>query len=293
MPLILMMLISLSAFSQTPQLEVDSLSRFSCIQKDTQQKVHFYFAPRIGFDPQQITSPLICHDVAQYGSHDSYELPRLEQFTGAIHGWPALNPLFYDNNGNGNMDVNDAIIKRTIRFGGSLPSNSNFFNQLHLPGNYTHSGAMKNSGLFILKPLINSKTQKSYCPQAKSYRSPLMRAISGVLKVSTEGLYVGKSPEKIMVDSEGNLLTTAADYILLNETNIKSVWFYLKNGVATQVNDNNIHKVGVYFFYPLDKKDPFVKKSHQKMYKVMNSAEVAGSEIYPTHDLKIGCIPTI
>jgi hypothetical protein len=119
-----------------------------------------------------------------------------------------------------------------------------------------------------------------------------------------EGIYVGvKAPETVF-DRDGNPLQAPDDFLMIRETDLKQVWFYMKNGVPTVPTDSIVSSVPVFFYYPLNKSYPFIKASTQKIYQVkgadeLNNATVApgGSNAsgistnYPPHDRKIGCIP--
>jgi hypothetical protein len=144
-----------------------------------------------------------------------------------------------------------------------------------------------------------------------------------IIGVDTEGLYIGEKSPEAVTDSSGNVTTGYADYILVRESDLKQVWFYLKNGVPTIPTDDIVANVAVYFYYPLNKVSPFVKTSTQRVFRVRGSKEIftgtnnnsnsgtnnnsnsgtvsswdgstsnsSGSvSTYPTHDRKIGCIP--
>lgn len=285
-------MVSMSAFAANSRdglpLQIGSLNQFTCVSKIEDKKYHFYFVPFMPPFAQDPESIFFCHDWIQYGEYDSVTFPRYEEVQQAIIIWPSTNPLFYDNDGNGNIDVNDAIRQRTKLFGGSIPPNTKFFNSLNLPGNdnlYTRSGSNKNSAAHTMGFWIDQQTFYSYCPNEAHYSSsnPIFRAIGEVLAVPTEGLYAG-------VESGSKL-----DVILLRETDIKSVWFFMKNNHPSVPNDQNVGHVPVYFYYPLDKVDPYVKKPNQKLYQVTSSNELGmdSNTSFPAHDRKLACIPKI
>lgn len=269
-------------------VQTSSFNQFSCISKQLQKKYHFYYAPYLVPTPQGAGSTFVCHDVTKYGERDDALFPRLEDVQGAIGMWPNTSPHFYDNNGNGYLDVHDAIRQQTKRFGGTIPMSTEFFTYFTLPGNettYQQSGAQKASHGFVMKPFIDQATYNSYCLNESHYNSstPLFQGIGEVLRVPTEGLYVAAE------------ISDASDFILLKESDIKSVWFYVKDGHIKVPNDSNIARQTVYFYYPLDKVNPYVKKPNQKIYQVKSAEEVGMStgNSYPSHDRKIACIPKI
>jgi hypothetical protein len=163
-----------------------------------------------------------------------------------------------------------------------------FFTYFTLPGNeqnYAQSGASKNSSAYVLKPFIDQNTFNSFCPDDTQYNSstPLFRGLKEVIATETEGLYAAVE------------ISDTQDVILLNEKNIKAVWFYVKDGQIKVPNDSNVSRQTIYFYYPLDKVDPYVKKPNQKIYQVKTAEEIGmgTGSTYPTHDRKIACIPKI
>lgn len=271
-------------------LQIGYLNQYTCFSVSEKNNYHFYFAPRMAPSAQTANSDFFCHDWIQYGQRDSETYPRYQEIQQAVTIWPNTSPLFYDNDGNGNIDVNDAIRQRTKLNGGSIPLSTNFFTYLTLPGNddlYSRSGSNKQSGAYAMNIWIDQTTYYSYCPNEAHYNStnPLFRAIGDVLAVPTEGLYAG-------VESENKL-----DVILLREKDIKSVWFYMKNNQPKVPNDQNVNRVTVYFYYPLDKVDPYTRKPDQKLYKVSDAIELgmntSSNTTYPAHDRKLACIPRL
>lgn len=216
----------------------------------------------------------------KYNPQIPLPLPLQTRMNGDYGIWPTTNPLFYDNNGNGYLDVHDMIRQQVKRFGGSIPMGSQIFSHFPLVGDF-----------FTMAPFIDQTTFYSYCPDESHYNSnvPLYLALREVVGHPTEGLYGA-------ADETGNK-------IFLSESDIKSVWFYLKNGQPKVPNDETVSRVTVYFFYPLDKVDPYTKKPNQKTFKVLSALELGmnsnsttnGGTIstYPTHDRKLACIPKI
>lgn len=201
-----------------------------------------------------------------------YPLPLFTTVINNLTVWPTTNQLFYDNDGNGYLDVHDAIRQQVKRFGGSIPMGTQIFSHFPLTGDF-----------FTMFPFIDQSTFYSYCPVDTHYNSniPLFRALGEVVGHSTEGLY-GASAE-------------TGEVVFLNESDIKPVWFYLKNGQPKVPNDENISRVSVYFYYPLDKVDPYTKKPDQKMYRVKSAEEfgMTTNNSYPTHDRKLACVPKL
>ncbi|MGE3611568.1 MAG: hypothetical protein AB7I27_18400 [Bacteriovoracaceae bacterium] len=274
-------------------------------------RVHFYYHPRIPPTPVPAgTANLICHDIFNplYGSVDDELYPRLENSPGIFNLWDTTDPRFYDNNGNSILDVNDQIFQKTKNFGGSIPSGTNFFSKFTWPGSPQMNEDAGNSNSpdpigYFMSPWIDQTTFKSYCLNSTYYNSnnALFKAFRDILQVDTEGLYIGEKAAETVTNSSGQTTTGAKDYILIRETDLKQVWFYLKNGVPTVPTDDIVANVQVYFYYPLNKTSPYIQTSTQRIYRVKGASELNVSSTpatstgtttsYPPHDRKIGCVP--
>lgn len=289
------------------------------IYYDSAYRLHFYFIPRIPPKPIPAgNSNLICHDIFNplYGIVDQELFPRFEQLPGVFNLWDTTDPRFYDNNGNGTMDVNEMIVQKTRNFGGTIPTGTSFFQTFSWPGSPQLQSESGNNSTtsqplgYFMAPWIDQTTFMSYCLNATHYNSsnPLFKAMRDIIGVDTEGLYIGEKAPETVRDSNGNLTTGFPDYILIRESDLKSVWFYIKNGVPTVPTDSNVANVAVYFYYPLNKASPFVRTSTQRIFRVRSAAELnsssssgsistsgstssGGGTSYPPHDRKIGCIP--
>jgi hypothetical protein len=281
------------------------------IYYESAYRLHFYFIPRVPPKPIPAgNSNLICHDIFNplYGNVDDVLYPRFEQLPGVFNLWDTTDPRFYDNNGNGQIDINEAIIQKTKNFGGSISASANFFQKFTWPGSPQLEDDAGNTNStqpigYFMAPWIDQTTFKSYCLNSSHYNSsnPLFKAMRDFIGVDTEGLYIGeKSPETVK-NSEGKLTSGYPDYVLIRETDLKAVWFYLKNGVPTAPTDDNVGNNAVYYYYPLNKASPFVKTSSQRTFRVRSASELqngtngstssGGTSTFPPHDRKIGCIP--
>lgn len=299
------------------------ISQYSCIVRDfstdsntgdiyydTAYRVHFYYHPRIPPNPiQPGISNLICHDIFSplYGTVDNELYPRLENIPGVFNLWDTSDPRFYDNNGNTILDVNDIIVQKTKNFGGSIAAGTNFFNSFAWPGtpeiNEEAGNDSNNQSIgYFMSPWIDQTNYKSYCLTSTHYNSdnPLYKALRDIIQVDTEGLYIGEKAPEAVIDEQGNPSVGYKDYILIRESDLKQVWFYLNNGVPTSPTDDIVRDVAVYFYYPLNMDSPFVKTSTQRIFRVRGANELSGvsenvtengSTSYPSHDKKIGCIP--
>jgi hypothetical protein len=302
------------------------ISQYSCIirsfSQDTQTgdayyetayRVHFYYLPRLA--PSKVdASNIFCHDIFKYGPADDETYPRLENIPGIFNLWDSTDPRFYDNNGNGYEDIYDLVVQKTKNYGGNILPGTKFFVKFSWPGSPTLNTDAGNSSTtsttqpigYYMAPWIDQQNQyKSFCLNSSYYNSsnPLFQAFRDIIGVDTEGLYVGEKAAETIYNSQNQPVATGVkDYILIRETDLKQVWFYMNNGVPTAPTDANVANVAVYFHYPLNKTSPFIKGSTQKLYRVKGGNELAGGNTsgtapagtgtsYPPHDRKIGCIP--
>lgn len=308
------------------------ISQYSCILRQsatdnqtgdvyfqTATRIHFYFLPRI--PPQPIppgTPGFICHDIFNplYGSIDDMLYPRLELIPGVFNLWDNSDPRFYDNDGDKVADIDEIINQKIRNFGGTPPTISSangqsvYFTSFPTLADAAASVSGGNASTntqsvgYFVKPWVDSNF-KAFCPTSVQYNSsnPFFQALRDVVGVDMEGIYVGvKAPETITVN--GQTSVGPSDYVFLTETNLKKVWFYLKNGVPTAPTDSNVANVAVYFYYPLNPSAPFVKSSTQRIYQVKSAAELnnpsassgsssstGAASSYPPHDRRLGCIP--
>jgi hypothetical protein len=285
------------------------------IYYDVAFRVHFYFLPRIPPQPIQAGSDIVCHDFMNplYGAIDDILFPRLEEIPGIFNLWDNTDPRFYDNNGNNNEDVNDLIIQKAKNFGASnIPASTKFFfkfSGMTTSADSTEAGSTSSvaqSMGFYMFPWIDQSTFRSYCLNSTHYNSsnPLFKAMRDIIGVDMEALFVGAKAPETVFDRDNKPLAAPNDFILIRETQLKKVWFYMKNGVPTVPTEAIVSTVPVFFYYPLNLASPFVKSSTQRIYQVKGANELTEQKVqegganssgittsYPPHDRKIGCIP--
>lgn len=304
------------------------ISQYSCIKRppspdeetgdiyyDAAFRVHFYFLPRIPPAPIPAGTDIVCHDWLNplYGVIDDILYPRLELKPGVFNLWDNTDPRFYDNNGNGNDDVNDIIIQKAKNFGASnIPPSTKFFEKFPIMTTTTENQEAGNNGSteqslgYYMAPWIDQTTFRSYCLNSSHYNSsnPLFKAMRDVVGVDMEGIYIGvKAPETVF-DRENKPVQAPPDFLLVRETDLKKVWFYMKNNVPTVPTDGVVASVPVFFYYPFNTTSPYVRSSTQRIYQVKGANELNNSNVqqggsnsnglstnYPPHDRKIGCIP--
>lgn len=286
------------------------------IYYETAYRLHFYY--NLSNTPAAIpagNSHLICHDIFTHGMTDDASYDRFENKPGIFNLWDNNDPRFYDTNGNGTAEVNELIAQKAKHFGATIPAGTNFFSSFTWPGSPNLSDDAGNEAAtttplgYYMAPWIDTQTYKSYCLNDTHYNSnnALFKAMRDVLQVQTEGLYVGeKAAETVVVGDE--ITTGYKDYILIRETDLKAVWFYMKNGTPTAPTEENVASNTIFFYYPLNKQSPFVRSSTQRLFRVRSACELSNScgsnngnnsgstdtgasTPFPPHDRKIGCVP--
>lgn len=306
------------------------ISQFTCLVRDYSEdpdngdvyfdssyRLHYYFIPRL--PPRPIPAGngnLVCHDIFNttlYGIIDDELYPRLEQQAGIFNLWDTTDPRFFDNDGEGRLDINQAIVQKTKIYGATIPADQKFF-QPFPPSPEKGAFQLKLSDQqvfqalgWIMAPWTDQSTFKSYCLNSSHYNSsnPLFRALGEFIQVDTEGLYVAEKSAEAVTDSQGNVSPGSPDLLLIRETDVKAVWFYLKNGVPTQPTDDNVGNNAVFFYHPINKASPYVRTSTQRIYRMKWGWELGTNNsstnstnnssgtttTLPAHDRKLGCIP--
>lgn len=283
-------------------LKQRAASQYSCITLSSNTKSHFYFNPVTPPSPVLAGTDLACHDIAQYGERDNEMFPRLETITNAVPLWNQNNYLFYDNNGDGVLDVNELFMKKVKDNGGVTKGAIRLFGVLSSAGTRDANVAAGNDSYsrlgFAMSYWVDKNTFNSFCPNETHYASgkPQFKAVKEILGTSTEGIYIADRSEN-----------SVKDYLFVREADLKSVWFYMKNGVATKPTEDIVQFQTIYFYHPFNKENPYVKGPNQKIFRVRSAQELTGdlttlqafmSETgemisYPSHDRKIACIPKL
>ncbi|GEM_PF-724060 len=223
----------------------------------------------------------VCHDRNIYGNRDSELYPRLGDREKVFTVWSRFDPLLLDQDQDGKEDINQLIENELEdRFG--LRVSLNLFSDF-IANTDVSSGS--NSLGKILKPFIDSRTGLNFCPTFEQYegKEPLFNILRDYLSVDTEPLFLAER-ETIVFE---NGTVAPIDFLYLSLSEIKDVWFYYSNGQhLTPSYDDRFNKT-LYFYWPLDKNNPYVKKSYQKMYKVVRDDD----QLISTADKSVACIP--
>ena len=283
-------------------LKLSNFNQYTCLPKASPEvKSHFYYHPRFAPSAVRPVDGFICHDVVTHGPTDNELFPRLENIPGVANLWNQTNFLFYDNNGDGILDVNEYYAKKVVELGGTAKKNIRLFGLLSAPGtkeiNFEAGNFSYDQLGFLMSYWVDTVTMYSYCPGEAQYADgkPQHKTIQNMVGVPTEGIYVADRSENEL-----------RDYLLLRESDLKAVWFYMKNGVLTKPTEADAQFQTIYFHYPLNKVTPFVKGPNQKTYRLRSAQEVgnlttlqafigtSGEMIsHPSHDRKIGCVPKL
>ncbi len=269
-------------------------------------RMHFYFNDENR--PEPLSSAFVnihCHDVYKYGT-TPINNPLLEETPGAYSLWDLWDPRFWDTDGDGQAQINQLLQQNVIDQGYSMDTPPELFHKFQWyngpdvsSASSTSTGTTASPALaelgYYMTPWIDQTTFKAYCPKQSHYYSSnqLFVAMRELVAVDTEGLYIAKQ--------EGS-----EDYILINESTLKSIWFYLENGQHIEPNNDTVTGKQVQFYWPADSDSPFIKKSHQTIYTVKKASEVGSDNVstdqqsetgtssnYPPHDKRIGCVPSL
>lgn len=283
-------------------LKTISLSQYSCYPRAAKdQRVNFYFGLMF---PQALSGneTIVCHDVVKYGEKDDQTFPRLDLLNPVAGLWNSQNYLFFDNNGDGVLDINELVIKKMKEAGGEARNNLRMFGVISAPdtkdNNYEAGNTSFNHLGFVMSYWVDTTSFQSFCPDEDDYATgkPAFKAMKEILGKGTEGIYAADRSEN-----------ETKSFMLIRETDLRSVWFYINNGVPTKPTEEQVQFQTVYFYYPLNRANPYVKAPHQKLYRVRSNSELnanlttlqaftatTGEMIsYPSHDRKIGCVPKL
>lgn len=263
---------------------------------------HYYFIDEDRPEPLPDSfANLYCHDFMIYGT-TPINNPLFEETPGAFTVWDKWDPRFFDLDGpneNGTTIEIHKLIGQKIRdLGYETTTDPEVFFPLEYyngPPITQGGGAApekKKLGHYML-PFVDQQSFKAYCPKAQHYNSDnsLFQAMKEVVGIDTEGLYIAKQ-------------SGVCDIMLIRETLLKKIWFYIENGAHYWPNNETVSGKQIQFYWPPSISSPHVKKSHQKVYTIKRPTEslcddsnVANDqssfENYPTHDKRMGCVPAL
>ena len=244
---------------------------------ESAKRSHFYFVEETRPEPLLENQFIFCHDKQQFGS-TPINSPLLEEKTGAFTVWNRNDPRFFDLDGDEELQIHNIIEKEVERQGQTLTSTPRFFFELIWPNGITveadsdEAGATQSSLGFYMSPFIDQDTFRAFCPTQEHYYSsnPIFKAMREVVGVDTEALYVGKEA-----------VQGGCDFVLVRESDLKKIWFYIENGQHIQPNDSTITGKKVQFYWPPAFNSPFVRKSFQRTYTLQRVESLNCGETPP------------
>lgn len=250
---------------------------------------------------------IFCHDISRYGEDDNPLYPRLELVPHSFYMWSEDDLRFYDNDGNGNLDINDEIQARLLNEYG-IETTVNYFNQQaweQYPSvSSSSSGSSSSSNNkspalgYIMLYWLESDSNKSYCPDQSQFNStdPSLRILKDYIVGGTEGVYLGAPQGNDAYDYNGEKVNDTG-YILIREGLLKKIWFYFENGQHKLPDDTTAGSKSLMFYWPADTTYPHIKKASQRLYAIKSFQEAFGSgnsgpkTDYIAHDKRFGCVP--
>lgn len=280
-------------------------------------RFHLFFNAETRPDPlrAETIGSFFCHDLGPNAGNTPLpptNSPLFEETTGAFTLWDRNDPRFFDRDESGELDINQ-ILEREVSLQGSNIATPNIFAELNwlsafddgdiAPGQTTTTNTVniQNANLgFYMTPFFRTADEnfRSFCPKRSDFfgNVPLFTAMRETISTDTEALYVAKQ-------------VNACDFLLINESVVKRIWFYTENNRNIVPTDDTIQGRQVQFFWPADFESPFIKKGHQRTYTIRSTDEIAGTcnqnnttipdtpeavrTSIPPHDKRIGCIPML
>ena len=309
-------------------LKIDPIHQYRCVTRvkntNTNGDIvyiasffqHFYFTNKNKPPvlPPGRADQVYCHDIT-VSPNDSESQPRLQLVEGAINLWSQSDTRMHDQDADQQPDINKILADRYTAEG--VAGNANTFAQLawfFYPANgfdqetsgevNTLPPAFSPLG-FMMVPFVKSGTNEGYCPKQTDFIGPnkVYSLMADIVGGDTEGLYLGVKEKETYsyTDPQTNTTTTANgldDFVLIREAILKQIWFYYDNsGMLIQPDETTVNNETIYFYYPPDTSNPYIKKAHQRTYTIRhpNDLSTANGSGIPTNvipgDKRFGCIP--
>jgi hypothetical protein len=255
---------------------------------------------------------IYCHDIQQFPEIDSPVYPRLQLVNNQFAIWNETDPRFYDLDSNGIMDIHDKI-RDEVAVDGVIydPATQKLFLEFSWP-NYPYNAVPTAPGAgnsaaklgFIMTPWIDQQSFKSYCPEDVHYNSSnkIFNALKKYIGEEMEGIYLAVKEAETTSDETGAVVLAANDYLLLRESMLKEIWFYIDNEQKIEPTNENVGSKTVHFYWPPKPLSPFIKDSSQKLYTVRHPSDLSESPASDNtdlqtslrpHDKRFGCVPKL
>jgi len=310
----------ISSYPQTP-IKIMPVSQYTCLTKlasipnpniPTQVistnvvRNHFYFASNnnpISIPPGN--NFYVCHDQIN-GTFDNILFPRLELRPNHMAVWDQSDPRFVASTVTPTAPViNDVIMEKynALVAGKAAPlTKLDIFQSLQSLSSPIAKGSSR-LGYYMI-PFQNSQSFDAFCLTSQNYNDPsqpLHQAIGQYIGVDTEAVYIAQREPLYFPDDQGNPAAAPADFLFINETLLKQIWFYTENGLYYIPNDITVKSKTINFYWPPDPINPLIKKSTQRTFTVRSGDEINainGGAAPPLNtatavasDKRLGCIP--
>lgn len=220
--------------------------------------------------PDEYSDQVICHDRNTYGDTDSFLYPRLEEFP-AYQLWSKDNILLQDWDSDGALDINNKIRRETgVTY--DLFMARDVIDPLWNGHPFIKLG-------YYLAPFKN-KDNKNFCPKFKTSEDRL----SGVTEYISH--YIDTDTEPLFKAITQDVNSDPYGWLEVSLSQISGAIFTLKRRIPTLVSDEDRHHKSLFFYWPIDRNNPLVKKSGQALFKIESD-----SQQFRTSDKSFGCVP--
>lgn len=285
-------------------IETDNNSNVS-IYSDMARS-HFYFRPDNAPPALPDTEKnIVCFNYREHNTRvDNEEYPRLEYRANHFAVWDLNDPRMYLENNQ--LKANTLIKQEYARRNGGDTLDQDIFSLLqwsNVPQVSGIAGAQPNLG-YIMVPFVD-KYGFGKCPGTDDYNStdPLYSVLKDLVGVPTEALYIAVGPTETFTDSGGTSTTVTPDVMFVRESEIKPIWFHIKqDGSKIRPTSLSVRDYTTYFYWPpvANDADPFTQKGYQKRYTVRAADDLqneVGNSGIPVgirpSDKRVACVPAV
>lgn len=302
---LLLLFCNLSHVHGSSILRVMPINEYKCIYRELDWsspyvieygKRHFNFA--INNTPPSLPvgrRGVYCHEILRYGQDDSPLYPRLEQKL-SFYLWDIQDPSFSDRDINGVLEINDEITEEFRKRTGANNTNLNLFYVFQWQDTphivFTNSSKLTSIGV-LMTPFIDGYN-RGHCPSTSDYEGNniLYQILGERVAIDTEALYMSES--ELQVSPSGKFLV---DKLLIRESDLKSAWFYFEGGIHMTPDQNTVETKTIHFYYPINKKQPYIKHKYQTLYTVRFPDQIGINVGIPcavrAPDKRFACIPKL
>ena len=254
--------------------KVTRVKQYACFEygDDTLVRLFFYYpeySPPEAI-PLDFRDKVFCHDQDLYGNADSILFPRLWQMN-AFSLWSLLDPLMgKDLDINGVLDINDLIGKLTN-------SSVNVF-KIRSMKRVPHRSP-KSLGVYMSS--FQDEKGLNFCPQLVSNpaetKGKLLKTIAKIIQVDTEPIFQAEPQDIYSKDG----------WMDVSLSQVSGALFTVDNGRLSLVGDDERHGKALFYYWPIDRNSPLIKKSGQVLYRIKSDFGDLSS------DKSYGCVPIV